>query len=140
MERTLAMIKPEIVASNQAGAIIHRLENEGFRIIGMKMVRLTRAQAGEFYAVHRERPFYQSLIEYICSGRIIALVLERHDAVSYLRKVMGATDPAKAEPGTIRAEFGTNIEKNAIHGSDSPENAQKEISFFFSYAELVSLR
>lgn len=136
-QRTLTILKPDTVARRNVGAIIARLEQEGFEIVGAKRLHLTVEQAQAFYAVHRERPFYRSLVEFMTSGPVWVMALERDNAVEHLRKVMGATDSAKAEPGTIRAQFGTNIERNAIHGSDSPENARIEVGFFFSEAELL---
>ena len=140
MEMTLAICKPDSVASGHAGKILAHLEQEGFTIRALKMVRLTEAQARAFYEVHKERPFYGSLVEFMTSGPVVPVVLERENAVPHLRQVMGATDVAKAEPGTVRALFGTSIERNAIHGSDSPENAAIEMSFFFSRAELLAAR
>ena len=136
-QRTFTILKPDTVARRNAGAIIGRLEQEGFEILVARKVKLTEDQARAFYAVHKERPFYRALVEFMISGPVWAMALERDDAVAYLRKVMGATDSTKAEKGTIRAQFGTNVERNAIHGSDSPENAAIEISFFFPAAELV---
>jgi len=136
MERTLAILKPDSVAAGKAGAIIAKLQEEGFVVRGIKMLRLTDAQAKAFYEVHKERPFYGSLVEFMTSGPVVPLALERTNAVAHLREVMGATDVAKAAPGTIRNLFGTSIERNAIHGSDSPENAAIELAFFFSRAEL----
>jgi nucleoside-diphosphate kinase len=138
MERTLAILKPDSVAAGKAGAMIAKLQEEGFTVRGIKMLRLTQAQAQAFYEVHKERPFYGSLVEFMSSGPVIPLALERENAVAQLREVMGATDVAKAAPGTIRNLFGTSIERNAIHGSDSPENAAIELSFFFSRAELLA--
>src|SRR5918993_1325053 len=115
-----------------------RFEGAGLRIVAQKRLRLVRAQAEAFYAVHRERPFYGSLVEFMTSGPVVPVALERDDAVAHLREVMGATDVAKAAPGTIRALFGTSIERNAIHGSDSAENAAIELSYFFSRAELLA--
>lgn len=137
MEQTLTIIKPDAVAAGHVGEIIARLEREGFQILGVKRLRLSEAQARKFYEVHRERPFYSSLVAFMTSGPVWAMALERHDAVAYLREVMGATDPAKAAPGTIRALFGESIERNAIHGSDSRENAKLELAFFFSTHELL---
>lgn len=137
VERTLTIIKPDAVAAGHVGAIIERLEREGFAILGVKRLRLTEAQAKKFYEVHRERPFYSSLVAFMTSGPVWVMALERDNAVAYLREVMGATDPAKAAPGTIRALYGSSIERNAIHGSDSPENARIELSFFFATHELV---
>ena len=136
-QKTFTILKPDTVARRNCGAIISRLEQEGFEILGAKRVKLTEDQAKAFYAVHKERPFYRALVEFMTSGPVWVMALERDNAVEYLRKVMGATDSTKAEKGTIRSQFGTNIERNAIHGSDSPENAAIEISFFFPGAELV---
>ena len=136
IERTLAIIKPDAVAAGNAGRIIAMLEREGFEIVAMKKVTLTAAQARDFYAVHRERPFYDSLVQFMTSGPVVPMVLEREDAIAALRKVMGATNPANAEPGTVRSLYATDIEKNAIHGSDAPETAAAEKSFFFSALEL----
>lgn len=140
MQRTLAILKPDSVEAGNAGNILAHLEKEGFRIVALKKVRLTQAQAREFYAVHRERPFYDDLVAFMTSGPAIPVALEREDAVSYLRQVMGATDSEKAEAGTIRNLYGTSIERNAIHGSDSPENAANELGFFFSTSELLGAR
>ena len=140
MEMTLAICKPDSVAAGSAGKILAHLEQEGFTIRALKMVRLTEAQAQAFYEVHKERPFYGSLVEFMTSGPVVPVALERENAVAHLRQVMGATDVSKAEPGTIRALFGTSIERNAIHGSDSPENAANELTFFFSRAELLAAR
>lgn len=140
METTLAILKPDSVAAGSAGAILAHLEREGFKIRGLKLLRLSPAQAQAFYEVHKERPFYGSLVEFMTSGPVVPVALEREDAVARLRQVMGATDVAKAEPGTVRALFGTSIEKNAIHGSDSLENAALELAFFFSRAELIAAR
>ncbi|MEP6470433.1 MAG: nucleoside-diphosphate kinase [Acidobacteriota bacterium] len=136
-ERTLAICKPDSVSAGRAGAILARLEEEGFRIRGLKRLRLAADQAREFYAVHRERPFFDGLVTFMTEGPVIAAALERDDAVAHLRKTMGATDSRKADPGTIRKLHGTDIERNAIHGSDSAENAAREIAFFFSAAELL---
>jgi nucleoside-diphosphate kinase len=137
MQRTFTILKPDSVAAGHAGAIISRLEKEGFRIVAMKRVRLTEKQAQGFYYVHKERPFFGSLVKFMSEGPIIPMVLEADNAIEKLRKVMGATDPAKADPGTIRKEFATDIERNAIHGSDGPETAAFEIAYFFSQLELV---
>jgi len=138
MQNTLAILKPDSVAAGSAGKILAHLEQEGFTIRGLKVLHLTEAQAQAFYEVHKERPFYGSLVEFMTSGPVIPVSLEREDAVAHLRKVMGATDVAKAEEGTVRKLFGTSIERNAIHGSDSPENAALETAFFFSRAELLA--
>jgi nucleoside-diphosphate kinase len=136
-QTTLAIIKPDAVAAGRAGAILAHLEREGFALRGVKLLRLSTEQAKAFYAVHAGRPFYGSLVEFMTSGPVVPVALERADAVAHLRRVMGATDVAKAEPGTIRALYGSSIERNAIHGSDSPENAALELAFFFSRAELL---
>ena len=130
--RTFTIIKPDSVRKGNFGKIITRLESEGFKVLGLKKVSLSRKQAEGFYAVHRERPFFGSLVEYMTSGPVFVAALQRDGAVAHLRKVMGATDPAKADKGTIRKDFGESIEQNAIHGSDSDENANIEIGFFFS--------
>ena len=132
MERTLAIIKPDAVGRNLAGNIIARLQSEGFVVLGLKMIRLSQDDAKRFYAVHRERPFFDSLTAYMASGPIIPLLLQRDEAIKTLRNVMGATDPCQAAPGTLRQEFGVDVEKNSIHGSDSPASAAQEIPFFFS--------
>ena len=134
-ERTLAIIKPDAVAAGTAGHIIAILEREGFEIVAMKKVTLTEAQARAFYAVHRERPFYRNLVQFMTSGPVIPMVLEREDAIAALRRVMGATDPENAKPGTLRKLYATDIERNAIHGSDAPATAAAERSFFFSHIE-----
>jgi len=135
--RTLTIIKPDSVRKKNFGKIISRIEAEGFTILGLKKVGLSQKQAEGFYAVHRERPFYRDLVKYMVSGPVYVAALERDDAVARLRQLMGATDPKKADRGTIRAEFGESIEQNAIHGSDSDDNARIEISFFFSESELM---
>jgi nucleoside-diphosphate kinase len=135
--RTFTIIKPDSVRKGNFGKIISRLESEGFRILGLKKTSLSQKQAEGFYGVHRERPFFQSLVEYMTSGPVFVAALERDDAVATLRKVMGATDPAKADANTIRKDFGESIEQNAIHGSDSDENAAIEIGFFFAASELL---
>jgi nucleoside-diphosphate kinase len=134
--RTLTIIKPDSVRKGNFGKVISRIEAEGFKILGLKKVALSRRQAEGFYAVHRERPFYRDLVQYMISGPVYVAALQRDDAVARLRQLMGATDPKKADRGTIRAEFGESIEQNAIHGSDSDENARIEISFFFAESEL----
>jgi len=140
METTLAILKPDTIAAGNAGKVLAHLQKEGFTLRGVKLLRLSDAQARSFYEVHSERPFYGSLVEFMTSGPVMPLALERADAVAHLRRVMGATDVAKAEPGTIRNLYGTSIEKNAIHGSDSAENAALELAFFFSRAELHAAR
>lgn len=138
MTMTLAILKPDTVAAGNAGKVLAHLEAEGFKVRGIRLLRLTAEQAGAFYEVHKERPFYGSLVEFMTSGPVMPLALEREDAVAHLRKVMGATDSTKAEPGTVRNLYGTNIERNAIHGSDSPENAALELGFFFSRSERIA--
>lgn len=140
MEQTLAILKPDSVSAGDAGNILAHLEREGFRIVALKKLRLSTAQAEEFYAVHRERPFFGDLVAFMTSGPAVPVALERDDAVSALRQVMGATDSTQAAEGTVRNLYGTNIERNAIHGSDSPQNAAKELAFFFSTAELLGAR
>ena len=135
--RTFTIIKPDSVRKGNFGKIISRLESEGFRILGLKKVSLNTPQAQAFYGVHSARPFFKSLVEYMTSGPVYVAALQRDNAVTHLRKVMGATDPAKADAGTIRKDFGESIEQNAIHGSDSDENAKIEIGFFFSDSELL---
>lgn len=135
--RTFTIVKPDSVRKGNFGKIISRIEEEGFRVLGLKKVSLSRAQAEGFYAVHKERPFYSALVDYMTSGPVFVAALEREGAVAHLRKIMGATDPAKADAGTIRKDFGESIEQNAIHGSDSDENAAIEIAFFFAASELL---
>lgn len=137
-EQTLSIIKPDAVEQNHIGDIESYIEAEGLKIVATKMVQLTPEQAKSFYHVHKERPFYNDLIDYMTSGPILVQVLEGEDAVARNRKIMGATDPAKASSGTIRKEFGTNVQRNAVHGSDSLENAEKEITFFFHSDDIVS--
>jgi nucleoside-diphosphate kinase len=137
LERTLTILKPDSVKAGKAGAILAQLEKEGFRLAGLRRTRLSAEQARAFYAVHRERPFYGALVAFMTEGPVVVAALERKDAVAHLRKTMGATDSRKADPGTVRNLFGTDIERNAIHGSDSAENAAKEIAFFFSESELI---
>ena len=137
MERTLTILKPDSVSAGKAGAILAHLEKEGFRVLGLRKTRLSQDQARVFYAVHKERPFYGALVTFMTEGPVVVAALARENAVAHLRKTMGATDSRKAEPGTIRNLFGTDVERNAIHGSDSPENAAKEIAFFFGEAELI---
>ena len=135
--RTFTIVKPDSVRKGNFGKIISRIESEGFRILGVKKIGLSQRQAQAFYAVHKERPFFGSLVEYMTSGPVYVAALERDNAVAELRKLMGATDPTKADAGTIRKEFGESIEQNAIHGSDSDENAKIEIAFFFAESELL---
>jgi len=136
-ERTLSIIKPDATRRNLTGAINQRLEEAGLRIVAQKRLQLTKAQAEGFYAVHRERPFFGDLVSFMTSGPVVVQVLEGEAAVTRNRQVMGATDPAKAEAGTIRKDFAENIEANSVHGSDSPENAAIEIAYFFSQIEIV---
>ncbi|MFC2088004.1 nucleoside-diphosphate kinase [Calditrichota bacterium] len=136
-ERTLAILKPDCISRNLAGKVIDHLLNSGFKIIAMKMVKLTRATAGEFYAVHRERPFYNDLLDFMTETKVIPLVLEKKNAVNELRKTIGATDPMEAEPDTVRKLYAENKQNNIIHASDSAENAKIEISFFFSTKEII---
>ncbi|HXQ28059.1 MAG TPA: nucleoside-diphosphate kinase [Gemmatimonadales bacterium] len=136
---TLAIIKPDAVAAHLTGKILAHLEQAGFVPRAARLVRLDRAQAEAFYAVHRERPFFGSLVAFMCSGPALALALERTDAVAVLRETIGATDPAEAKPNTIRKLFAQSKERNAIHASDSPENAAREVAFFFPEAELAAL-
>jgi nucleoside-diphosphate kinase len=135
-ERTLAIIKPDAVAKHAIGDIIRRYEEAGLFPIAMHMMQLSKGEAEGFYAVHRQRPFFNDLTTYMCSGPVVVLVLEGKDAVKAHRDLMGATDPKKAEAGTIRAVHGASIEANAVHGSDSPENAQIEIRYFFPESQL----
>jgi len=132
IERTFSIIKPDAVEKNVIGEIISRFEKNGLRVIASKMVHLTKEQAGGFYAVHKERPFYNDLVAYMTSGPVVVQVLEGENAVLKNREIMGATNPADADPGTIRKDFATSIEENAVHGSDAPETAAQEIEFFFS--------
>jgi nucleoside-diphosphate kinase len=136
VERTLSIIKPGAVAKNLIGKIIARFEEQGLCIIAARMIHLTEEQAQAFYAVHRERPFFSELVAYMTESPFIALVLEGEDAIAKNRELMGATDPSKATPGTIRGDFGRSITRNTVHGSDSPETAVTEINFFFSYVDL----
>ncbi len=135
-ERTLAIVKPDAVAKGSAGRIIARIEQAGFKVVAMKMIHLTPGQAGGFYIVHRERPFYGSLCAFMTQGPSIVMVLEGDQAITRWRDLMGATDPAKAAAGTIRKEFASSIEANAVHGSDSPASAAFEIPYFFSALEI----
>ena len=131
LERTFSIIKPDAVAKNIIGKITSRFEKAGLRIVASKMLHLTREQAGQFYAVHKERPFYNDLIDYMTSGPVIVQVIEGENAIVMNREIMGATDPQQAAPGTIRADFAQSVEENAVHGSDAPETARDEIGFFF---------
>jgi nucleoside-diphosphate kinase len=136
-ERTLSIIKPDAVAGGRAGAVLSRVEESGFRIVALRMRRLSRAEAEGFYHVHRGRPFFPTLCAFMSSGPCITMVLERENAIARLREIMGATDPAAAAPGTIRRDLAASIERNAIHGSDGPETAAFEIGYFFPGVELV---
>jgi nucleoside-diphosphate kinase len=136
-ERTLAIIKPDAVSRRLAGAILARIEDAGFQIRAMRRVHLSKREAEGFYAVHRERPFFASLTDFMSSGAAIVMVLEAPDAIRKWRTLMGATDPAKADPGTLRKEFAQSIERNATHGSDAPETAASEIAYFFRGIELL---
>lgn len=137
VERTLSIVKPDAVRARKLGAILDLIEAAGLTIVATKMLQLDTAAAEGFYAVHRERPFFKGLVKFMTSGPVVVSVLEGEDAIARYRKLMGATDPAKAEAGTIRKKFATDIEQNAVHGSDSPENAHSEVAYFFSATELV---
>lgn len=137
LERTLSIIKPDATRRNLTGAVNDRLERAGLRIVAQKRLHLSRPQAEAFYGVHRERPFFNSLVEFMTSGPVVAQVLEGEDAVAKNREVMGATNPANAAPGTIRKDLAESIEANSVHGSDSAENAKTEIAFFFAGTEIV---
>ena len=138
VERTLSIIKPDAVAADRIGAICSRFEEAGLRIVAARMLRATETQARAFYAVHRERPFYEGLVAFMTSGPILAQVLEGEGAIARNREIMGATNPADAAPGTIRADFARSIDENAVHGSDGPETAREEIAFFFTPDEIHS--
>ena len=137
IERTLSIIKPDATQRNLTGRINAKFEEAGLRIVAQKRIRLTREQAGQFYAVHRERPFYDELCAFMASGPVVVQVLEGEDAIARNREVMGATNPADAAPGTVRAEFARSVGENSVHGSDAPETAAQEIAFFFSDLEIV---
>ena len=134
--RTLSIIKPDGVRQGDAGKILARVEEAGFKILGLRMIQMTKGHAEGFYAVHKKKPFFASLIDFMSSGPCIVMVLEKDDAIEDLRKLMGATDPAKADEGTIRKDFGSSIEANVIHGSDSAESAVTEIPFFFTSLQI----
>jgi nucleoside-diphosphate kinase len=138
IERTLSIIKPDAVAKNAIGKVVSKLEAGGLRVIAQKMLRLSDVQARAFYAVHAERPFYRDLVRFMTEGPVVVQVLEGESAIAKNREIMGATNPEQAAPGTIRAELGTNIERNACHGSDAPETAKVEVGFFFAESELVA--
>jgi len=140
MERTLVLIKPDAVEQSGIGRVISRFEEKGLRVTALKMVSLSREEGARFYSVHKDKPFYGSLTDFISSGPIVAMILEGEDAISLVREIMGVTDPAKAAEGTIRSEMGTNVERNAVHGSDSPSSAAFEIPFFFNGMEIFSSR
>ncbi len=136
MERTLSIVKPDGVKKNLAGEVVRRFEAHGLSIIGLKMIRLTKSDAQGFYAVHRERPFYSSLTDFMSEGPIVVIVIEGENAIASVREIMGATNPEEAAEGTIRKDFADNVERNIVHGSDSPESAAFEIGYFFSQNEL----
>ena len=137
MEKTLAIIKPDAVKKKAAGKILQRIEEEGFTISGLKMLSLTKEEAEGFYIIHKDKSFYASLTDFMSSGKIIVMQLERDNAISHWRKTMGATDPALAEPGTIRREFGFSIERNSTHGSDAPETAAWELTYFYKDKDAI---
>ena len=137
LERTFAIIKPDAVATRHAGEILATIEQAGFRILALRMTRLTEPQAKGFYAVHAEKPFYAGLVKFMTEGPIIVMALEREDAIRTWRETMGSTNPANAAEGTIRKRFATSIERNCVHGSDAPETAETELRFFFSTADLL---
>jgi nucleoside-diphosphate kinase len=137
IERTLSIVKPDAVAAGQTGEILALIQAAGFRILALRMTRLSDTEARGFYAVHRERPFFNGLVKFMTEGPIVVMALERESAIAGLREVMGATNPANATAGTIRKKFAANIERNCIHGSDAPETAEVELRFFFSTAELL---
>ena len=139
VERTLAILKPDCVRKNLTGEVIAKIEKAGFRILGMKKVRLTKQSAGGFYAVHKGRPFYDGLVDFMSSGPCVPIALEKENAVADYRKLIGATDPKDADPGTIRKLYADNKGENIVHGSDSPENGRIEIAYFFSEKELIEL-
>jgi nucleoside-diphosphate kinase len=140
LERTLSIVKPDGVQKNLIGEVYRRFEQAGLRIIGARMLQLSQSQAEGFYAVHRERPFYPDLVRYMSSGPVMVQVLEGENAVARNREIMGATDPKKAAPGTIRADFAASIEQNVVHGSDAADTAAREIAFFFSESDLCARR
>ena len=136
IERTFSIVKPDAVRRNLIGKIYDRFETGGLRVIASRMIQLTRSQAQDFYAVHRERPFYNDLVDYMTSGPVVVQVLEGESAITRNHEIMGATNPADAAPGTIRADFAESVEANAVHGSDAPETAREEISFFFEDSDI----
>ncbi len=137
MQRTFSIIKPDAVASGDAGKILAHLQSEGFRVVGLRMLKMSREEAEGFYAVHKERPFFEGLVKFMTEGPVMVMALEREDAVRKLREVMGATNPANAAEGTIRKLYASSIERNAIHGSDAPETAEVELRYFFRTTELA---
>jgi nucleoside-diphosphate kinase len=137
VERTLAILKPDCVRKNLQGEVLSRIQKAGFKMLGIKQIRLTKEEAGAFYAVHKERPFYEGLVEFMTSGQCVPIALEKDNAVADYRTLIGATDPKDAAPGTIRKLFADNKGENIVHGSDSPENGKIEVAFFFSESELV---
>ena len=137
LERTFSIIKPDATKRNLTGKIIDRFESNGLRIVASKRIHMTREQAGEFYGVHKERPFYNDLVDFMISGPVVVQVLEGENAIAKNREIMGATNPAEADEGTIRKDFAESIDANSVHGSDAPETAAEEIKFFFTDAELV---
>lgn len=136
IEQTFSIVKPDAVASNQIGRIYQRFEDAGLKIVASRMLHMTRQQAEQFYLVHKERPFYGELVEFMTSGPVMVQVLEGEDAIAKNREVMGATNPTEAEPGTIRADFAADVQENAVHGSDAPETATQEIAFFFDNSQI----
>ena len=139
MERTLSIVKPDAVEKGAVGEILRRFQADGLRIVALKLIRLSEDQARGFYAVHKSRPFYESLVKFMTSGPVVVSVLEGRDAIARNRRLMGATDPAKADPGTIRRDFGSDIERNAVHGSDAAATARVEIPYFFNATEIQGL-
>lgn len=140
VERTLSIVKPDGVSKALIGEVIGRCEREGLRVVALKMVRLTKEEAQGFYAVHRDKPFFDSLTDFMSSGPVVVMVLEGDEAIQRMRQIMGATDPQKADPGTIRREFASSVEKNIVHGSDAPETAAVEIAYLFNALEMQSVR
>jgi nucleoside-diphosphate kinase len=138
MERTLCIIKPDAVAKGLIGEILAKIQSSGLKVIGLRMLKLSKAQAEGFYAVHRERPFFGELVAFMTSGPVVVAALEGSDAIARYRKLMGATDPAKAEAGTLRKLYAANIQNNAVHGSDGPDTARTEVGYFFSSLDLAS--
>jgi nucleoside-diphosphate kinase len=137
IQRTLTIIKPECVANKHIGEIIQRIEQAEFKILAIRMVCLQTKEAQQFYLIHKDRPFYQELVDYMTSGKVVVMVLEKENCVEAFRKFIGATNPEEADPGTIRRDYGTNIQNNCVHASDSAENALKEIAFFFSTRDII---